>query len=143
MTRYPGAEAGDEVRIQLLNPPELQRARGFSHLAIGTGRRLVCIAGQTPVDRDFNLIGPDDLGEQTRAAMRNLQRALAAAGAGWADIVRRTVYTMRPTEFLEIGRAIEDVTGRIPQPPQSIVGVTSLVNPQFLIEIEATALLAE
>jgi enamine deaminase RidA (YjgF/YER057c/UK114 family) len=55
--------------------------------------------------------------------------------------VRRTVYTTRPTEFLAISRGIESITGSIPAPPQSIVGVTGLVRPEFLVEIEATAVI--
>jgi enamine deaminase RidA (YjgF/YER057c/UK114 family) len=132
---------GASPRIELIDPPDLQPARGFSHVAVGSGSRLVFIAGQTPVDRAFTVVGPGDLGEQTRAAMRNLHLALRAVGATWADVVRRTVFTTRPTEFLEISRAIAAVTGPVRQPPQSIVGVSGLVNPQFLVEIEATALL--
>ena len=127
--------------VSYLQPEALQPARGFSHVSLAQGSVLVSVAGQTPVDKNFNVIGRGDLAEQTRAAMRNVQRALAAAGAGWEHVVRRTVFTTRPTEFLAISAAIADVTGEIEQPPQSIVGVTGLVNPDFLIEIEATAVL--
>ena len=127
---------------QLLNPPELHPAPGFSHVAIGEGRRVVCFAGQVALDREFNIVGGDDLGAQTTAAMRNLEQALAAAGVGWNDIVRRTIYTLRPTEWETITSAIEEVTGAAEPPAQTIVGVTSLALPGLLIEIECTAVLA-
>jgi enamine deaminase RidA (YjgF/YER057c/UK114 family) len=129
------------VARELINPPELHPAPGFSHIAIGRAQRVVCFAGQVALAPDFSLIGGDDLGEQTRAAMRNLATAMAAVGASWDDIVRRTIYTLRPTEFEVITKAIEDVTGSPDHPAQTILGVTGLALPGLLIEIEATALL--
>jgi enamine deaminase RidA (YjgF/YER057c/UK114 family) len=73
--------------------------------------------------------------------MENVGTALAAAGAGWGDVVRRTIYTVHPTEYEVIGRAIDDVTGDAGDPPQTIIGVTSLAIPGLLIEIECTAVL--
>jgi enamine deaminase RidA (YjgF/YER057c/UK114 family) len=126
---------------QLVNPPELHPAPGFNHIAIGHGARLVCFAGQVALDQEFNLVGGDDLFEQTSAAMRNLETAMRAVGVGWDDIVRRTIYTLRPTEWETITRAIEEVTGGADQPTQTVVGVTSLALPGLLIEIECTAVL--
>jgi enamine deaminase RidA (YjgF/YER057c/UK114 family) len=126
---------------QLVNPPELHPAPGFSHIAIGEGRRIVCFAGQVAIDREFDIVGGDDLHAQTLAAMRNLEQALAAAGAGWDDVVRRTIYTLRPTEWETITAAIEEVTGAAEHPAQTIVGVTSLALEGLLIEIECTAVL--
>jgi enamine deaminase RidA (YjgF/YER057c/UK114 family) len=126
---------------ELINPSELHPAPGFSHVAIGTGRRIVCFAGQVALAPDFSIVGADDLGEQTRAAMRNLETALGAVGARWEDIVRRTIYTTTPGDHEVITAAIEDVTGSTEHPAQTIIGVTGLAVPGLLIEIEATALL--
>jgi enamine deaminase RidA (YjgF/YER057c/UK114 family) len=124
---------------QLLNPSELHPAPGFSHVAIAEGTRVVHLAGQVALDREFGIVGGDDLGEQTRAAMRNVEAALTAAGAAWDDVVRRTVYTLHPTEYETITAAIDDVTGGAEHPAQTIVGVTGLAVPGLLIEIECTA----
>jgi enamine deaminase RidA (YjgF/YER057c/UK114 family) len=126
---------------ELINPPELHPAPGFSHVAIAEGRRLVFVAGQVALDREFNVVGGDDLGAQTRAAMENVGRALAAAGAGWDDVVRRTVYTKRPTEWETIAAAIEEVQGSDRNPAQTILGVTGLALDELLIEIECTVAL--
>jgi enamine deaminase RidA (YjgF/YER057c/UK114 family) len=77
---------------ELMNPPELHPAPGFSHMALAECKRFAFIAGQVALDREFNLVGDDDLGAQTHAAMENLKLALEAAGAGWDDVVRRTIY---------------------------------------------------
>jgi enamine deaminase RidA (YjgF/YER057c/UK114 family) len=127
---------------QLLNPPELIPPPGFSHVAVASGQRLVFVAGQTAISPDFAVVGEGDLGVQTRVAMESVGIALRAAGAGWDDVVRRTIYTVAPTEFEVITRAIEEVTGDSAHPPQTIIGVTGLALPELMIEIEVTALLS-
>ena len=128
---------------ELVNPPELHPAPGFSHVAIATGTKVVHLAGQVALDQQFGLVGGDDLGEQTKAAMRNVEVALRAAGASWDDIVRRTIYTVHPTEFETITAAIDEVTGGAEHPAQTIVGITGLAVPGLLIEIECTAVVAD
>ena len=127
---------------ELSNPPELHPAPGFSHVAVATGGTVVHLAGQVALDQQFGIVGGDDLGEQTRAAMRNVEVALRAAGVGWDDVVRRTIYTLRPTEYETITAAIDEVTGGADHPAQTIVGVTSLAVEGLLIEIECTAVRA-
>lgn len=127
---------------ELINPSGLHPAPGFSHIAIATGTKVVHFAGQVALAPDFGLVGGDDLFEQTRAAMRNLKEAMDAAGVGWDDVVRRTIYTLQPTEYETITRAIDDVTDGAEHPAQTIVGVTGLAVPGLLIEIECTAVVA-
>jgi enamine deaminase RidA (YjgF/YER057c/UK114 family) len=126
---------------ELVSPPDLHPSPGFSHAATATGTRQVCFAGQLALAPDFAVIGEGDLLEQTKAAMRNLEVVMRAAGVGWDDIVRRTVYTTQPTEYETITRGIDEVTGGADHPAQTIVGVTGLALPGLLIEIECTALL--
>jgi enamine deaminase RidA (YjgF/YER057c/UK114 family) len=126
---------------ELINPPELFPPPGFSHVAVASGQRLVFVAGQTAISPDFAVVGEGDLAAQTRASMECVGVALRAAGAGWDDVVRRTIYTVAPTEYEVITRAIEEVTGDSPHPPQTIIGVTGLALPQLMIEIEVTALI--
>jgi enamine deaminase RidA (YjgF/YER057c/UK114 family) len=126
---------------KLINPPELFEPPGFSHVAVASGRRLVCVAGQVALGPDFSIVGGEDLRVQTRAAMESAGAALSAAGAGWDDVVRRTIYTLRPGEFELIGAAIREVTGGAADPPQTIIGVSGLALPGLLIEIELTALI--
>jgi enamine deaminase RidA (YjgF/YER057c/UK114 family) len=127
---------------RLINPPELFPPPGFSHIAVASGQRLVFVAGQTAIAPDFSVIGEGDLAAQTRASMECVGLALRAAGAGWEHVVRRTIYTVAPTEFEVITRAIEEVTGDSPHPPQTIIGVTGLALPQLMVEIEVTALVS-
>ena len=126
---------------ELLNPPDLHPAPGFSHVAVAQGGKVVHFAGQLGIGQDFSLVA-DDLYGQTAAAMRNLKVAMDAAGVGWDDIVRRTIYTIDPTQYETITRAIDEVTGGAEHPAQTIVGITGLAVPGCLIEIECTAVLS-
>ena len=123
---------------QLINPPELHPAPGFSHITVTEPGRMAYIAGQVALAPDFSLVGGDDLGAQTQAAMRNIEIALKAVNAGWEDVVRRTIYTLHPTEYEVITAAIEAVQGSTEHPAQTILGVTGLAVPGLLIEIEVT-----
>ena len=127
---------------ELMNPPELHPAPGFSHVAVGRGTKVVHFAGQLGLAQDFSLVARD-LHGQTAAAMRNLKTAMDAAGVGWDDIVRRTIYTVDPTQYETITAAIDEVTGGAAHPAQTIVGITGLAVPGCLIEIECTAVVAE
>lgn len=120
------------------NPAGLHPAPGFSHVTEALGTRTIHLAGQVALDESFGILGGDDLGQQTRAAMRNVETALRSVGARWDDVVRRTIYTTRPTEYETITAAIEEVSGSTEHPAQTIVGVTGLALPGLLIEIECT-----
>ena len=126
---------------ELLNPPELHPAPGFSHAAVAEGTKVVHFAGQLGIGQDFSLAA-EDLHGQTVAAMRNLKVAMDAAGVGWDDIVRRTIYTLDPTQYETITNAIDEVTGGAEHPAQTIVGITGLAVPGCLIEIECTAVVS-
>lgn len=124
---------------ELLNPADLHPAPGFSHITVATGTRTIYFAGQVALDKEFNVVGGDDLRAQTVAAMQNLAIAMREVDVTWEDIVRRTIYTTMPTEFGAITSGIEEVTGAAGHPAQTIAGVTGLAVPGLLIEIEATA----
>ena len=127
---------------ELVNPAGLHPAPGFSHVALARGSKAVHFAGQLGLAEDFSLVA-DDLHGQTAGAMRNLKVAMDAVGVTWDDIVRRTIYTLHPTEYETITQAIDEVTGGAEHPAQTLVGVTGLAVPGCLIEIECTAVLAE
>ena len=123
---------------KLINPSALHPAPGFSHITIAAPGSVAYIAGQTALAPDFSVIGGDDLGAQTEAAMRNIEIALREINADWGDVVRRTIYTLRPTEYEVITAAIEAVQNSKEHPAQTIIGVTGLAVPGLLIEIEVT-----
>jgi enamine deaminase RidA (YjgF/YER057c/UK114 family) len=123
---------------RLYNPSTLHPAPGYSHIAESSGERLIYFAGQVALDLNFGIVG-DDIYSQTIAAMRNVKTAMDEVNVEWDDIVRCTVYTLQPTAYEAISRAIDEVTGGAANPPQTIIGVTGVAIPGLLIEIECTA----
>ncbi|QIM17706.1 RidA family protein [Leucobacter coleopterorum] len=124
-----------------VNPETIHPAPGFSHVTLAPAGTVAYVSGQIALSPDFQVVGEGDLAAQTRAAMRNVGSALEAVGASWDDVVRRTIYTLHPTEYETITSAIEEVQGSTNHPSQTIVGISGLALEGLLIEIEVTAVI--
>jgi enamine deaminase RidA (YjgF/YER057c/UK114 family) len=118
----------------------------YHQVSVATGTRLVFIAGQVAVDAKGAKVGVGDLAVQVERAYLNVATAVAGVGGSIADIAKLTVYVTDWTldkmpQFLEgIGRAAAALeAGALP--PASLIGVSVLFDPDFLVEIEATAVL--
>ena len=131
--------------VTLLNPDGLIKTDLYSQVAVATGMRQIHIAGQVANDANGQLVAPGDLAGQVAQAYRNVATALAAAGATLDDVVRLTIYVagwsmaMMPDFVTGMERAAGEL-GRV-RAPASLIGVTILFDPAFLVEIEATAVL--
>lgn len=113
----------------------------FSQVVVGAGTRTVYIAGQVSVDENGKLIGADSIAGQTTQVMRNIGLALAAAGASFSDVVKITTYVVnyQPEHRAIIGRARAPFFADLPPPASTLVGVAALALPEWLVEIEAIA----
>jgi enamine deaminase RidA (YjgF/YER057c/UK114 family) len=113
----------------------------YSHVVIASGARTIYTAGQLSVDERGTLVGGGDLAAQTMQAMRNVGVALAAAGASYADIVKITTYVVdyKPEYRAIINQARASFFGDGPMPASTLIGVTALALPEWLVEIEAIA----
>ncbi|MFH8773796.1 RidA family protein [Streptomyces sp. NPDC017958] len=123
----------------------------YSHVVSATGR-LVAVSGQLALDEDGKLVGEGDPAAQARQVFENLRRCLAAAGAGFQDVVKLTYFVTDIAHLpailpqaLNCVRAGETPMARaahIPDdrlPAASAVQVAALVAPEFLMEVEALA----
>lgn len=120
----------------LINP-------AFSQVVAATGARTVYVSGQVAIDENGALVGGDDLAAQTTQVMRNVGLALAAAGAGFKDVAKITTYVVnyRSEHRAIIGKARAPFFAGMTPPASTLVGVTALALPEWLIEIEAIAVL--
>ena len=116
---------------------------GFSQVVIASGKKMVFVSGQTAWDARKNIVGGDSVLEQARQALRNLKTAIEAAGGTLKDIVALRIYVV--DYQAESGTAVGTVLGEFfsqENPPASTwIGVSALAVPDFLIEVEATAVL--
>ncbi|CAM5722457.1 Enamine deaminase RidA OS=Streptomyces fumanus OX=67302 GN=GCM10018772_59380 PE=4 SV=1 [Streptomyces fumanus] len=122
-------------------PDGVAPAAQYSHVVTATGR-LVAVSGQLPLDEDGRVVGEGDPEAQARQVFENLRRCLAAAGATFADVVKLTYYVtdMAHLPAVRAARAAHLADDRLPA--ASAVQVAALVRPEFLMEIEALAVVA-
>jgi enamine deaminase RidA (YjgF/YER057c/UK114 family) len=129
-----------------INPPNLfdSTPYGFSQVVVAEGKQTVYCSGQVSWDVDRDIGAPDDLAEQTRRALRNVERAVAAAGGSMRDVVSVRVYVVGEhiRSATVIREALLEIFHPDARPAMTWIGVAALANPDFLIEIEAIAVLA-
>ncbi|WHZ09976.1 MAG: RidA family protein [Burkholderiaceae bacterium] len=132
---------------QAINPPDLYESvpLGFSHAVLQSGGRTLHLAGQIAWNEARELVGPGDLVTQTRQALANLRRVLAACGATPKDVVRLHTYVVNhsPDKLGPVSAEIIAFYGGADPAPNTFLGVQSLAMPEFLIEIEATAVVPD
>lgn len=123
-------------------PDGVAPAAAYSHVVLGTGR-FVAVSGQLALDEDGKLVGAGDPAAQARQVFENLRRCLAAAGTTFDDVVKLTFFVTDMAHMPAV-RAARDA--HIPAdrlPAASAVQVAALVRPEFLMEIEAYAVVSE
>ena len=131
------------MRAERVNPATLYNSVqfGFSHAVRQKGGDTLHLAGQVAWDKEGKVVGGGDLAAQTRQALANLREVLAAAGATPADIVRLRTYVVdhSPDKLGPVLGEIGAFYAGAPPAANTFIGVQALALPDFLVEIEATA----
>ncbi len=127
---------------EFLNPAGLANPGGFTNVVSAIGGKVIFIAGQVAFDTSLQIVGRGDLAAQTRKTCENLQVALAAAGASFADVVKLNVYVVdyRPEHRQVISAVRNQFVSREHPPASTLIGVQALAMDGLLIEIEAIAI---
>ena len=128
--------------ITRLNPPELGTPPGYSQIVEVTARRMIFIAGQTALDADGHLIGKNDFAAQAGQVFDNLAIALRASGCTAANLVKLTVFLTDMDNLARYREARNRFFNSVTPPAApavTLVEVSKLYSPDFLIEIEAIA----
>lgn len=110
----------------------------YTQVVSATGRRQIHVAGTVARDESGAVVG-DDVAAQTELTLANLRTSLGAAGADPGDVVRIVIYALDCDDFLTEGYplVVDFFDGE--KPASSLVGVDHLADPDYLVEIEATA----
>ena len=128
-----------------INPVGLFNSRqyGFSQVVTSMPGKLIFISGQVAWDADENIVGPEDLEIQTRKAIDNLKLALVAAGGDLNDIVMLRIYKVnyKSGDGQIISRVLNEVFDANSLPASTWINVRGLASEDFMIEIEAQAVL--
>jgi enamine deaminase RidA (YjgF/YER057c/UK114 family) len=127
--------------IETVQPAEWPRPSGYANGMVATGRQLF-VAGQ--IGWRNGVFDTKDFVAQVKIALENVRTVVAAAGGGPEHVVRLTWFVVGIEEYRsrlrEIGAAYREVMGKN-FPAMSVVAVAALVEPEALVEIEATAVL--
>ena len=116
---------------------------GFSQIVVASGGKTVFISGQTAWDAQRRIVGGTSLLEQARQALRNVEVAIEAAGGSLQDVAALRIYIVdfQPENAAAVGTALREFFSTERPPASTWIGVSALAVPDFLIEIEATAVL--
>jgi enamine deaminase RidA (YjgF/YER057c/UK114 family) len=134
------------MSVQTMNPDGLVKPQQYTQVAIASGSRTVYLAGQVSQDADGNLVGAGDLAAQTEQALVNVSIALRAAGATFDNVAKTTIYVAdwSPERLPSLTEGFARAAARLAIQslrPTTLIGVTCLSHPGFLIEFDVTAVL--
>jgi enamine deaminase RidA (YjgF/YER057c/UK114 family) len=133
------------MSVERINPPELYKHSAYTRIMkVKNPTELIFIAGQTPADDNYKPLHPGDLRAQYLAVLDGLTLELKAAGASWEDVVFRRMYAVDVDAFMKVlmEPGIPHPWNRERPSPSTLIGVTRLSNPGFLIEVEIAAVLS-
>ena len=129
------------AQVKRTNPPTLSKPTGYAHVVevVVSGRaKMVYVAGQIALDKDGKVVGEGDMKAQAEQVFKNLEAALAAAGAKFSDVVKMNTYLTD----MDKAPAVREVRARYfgeTTPASTLVQVVNLARPEFMIEVEVVA----
>lgn len=126
-------------RINISSGAKWEDIIGYSR-AVKIGN-IIEVAGTTAIDDEGSVVGANDPYKQTRFIFEKIEKALVSAGASLGDVVRTRMFVTDISKWEEIGRAHGEFFREI-KPAASMIEVKGLINPELLVEIEATAILS-
>jgi enamine deaminase RidA (YjgF/YER057c/UK114 family) len=141
----PSPDEDSTVTKQFINPPGLNPTVGFTHVVTATGGKTVHVSGQASVDAKGGVVGKGDFRAQVERTFENLKTALAAAGAAFADAVKVTYFVvgLKPEHVPVVREVRGRYLDRENPPASTLVGVAALAVPDWLIEVEVVAVVAD
>lgn len=131
--------------VQYINPEGLNRNPAFSNVVVvPRNMKTVFIGGQDSVNAEGKIIGKGDIKKQSEQVFKNLEIALDAVGATFENIIKWNIYVVEGTNPMPAFEVSQKIMSDIENSPAiTIVFVSSLANPDFLIEIDAIAVIPE
>jgi len=134
-----------KAEVQLLNPKSLHKNPAYSQVAVVKGSvKTVYIGGQNAVTEAGEIIGKGDMKAQATQILKNLQNALKAADATFANIIKWNIYILQGQNIQPALEVFQNEMKTMSHPPLITgVFVAGLANPEFLLEIEAIAVVPE
>jgi len=134
----------DKPNFRVFSPPQLPKPVGYSHLAEITSGKLIYISGQVALDASGTIVGLGDYRAQLQQVFANLKTALEAAGASFKNVVKLNYYIVDAvdrSDFFAYREVRDKHVDTMNPPAATVVVVRGLFLPEFLVEIEAVAVI--
>ena len=125
-------------RVNYASGAQWEEIVGYSR-AVKIGN-LVEVTGTVAVDENNEVVGKGNAYEQTRYVLNKIEKVLERAGSSMKDVIRTRIYVTDIKKWEEYGRAHGEIFRKI-KPCTTMVEVSGLISPEYLVEIEATALI--
>lgn len=128
-----------------INPDGLFRNPAFSQIVTTEGSgKTIYIGGQNAVNQKAEIVGKNDIAQQTDQVMKNLETALKSCGASFSDLVKLNIHLLQGQDVNKGFEATRRYLEFSPEAPViTVLFVAGFVNPDFLVEIDAVAFIAE
>ena len=135
----------EPARVEHLNPDELPHNPAFTHVvAVSGSTTTVYVGGQNAVTPSGEIVGKGDVAAQTAQVFRNLEAALAAAGARLEDVIKWSVYVVEGQPLQPAFEVFQRVWAERPNAPLiTLAFVSGLAQPDFLVELDAVAVVPD
>ena len=133
------------MSVVYINPDGLNKNPAFSNVIVVSGNaKTVYVGGQDAVDASGQIVGKGDLKAQVEQVLKNLEIALAAGGAKLEHVIKWNLYVVQGQSLREGYSAFQALAVKQPSPPAiSMAFVAGLANPDFLVEMDAIAVVPE
>jgi enamine deaminase RidA (YjgF/YER057c/UK114 family) len=133
------------AQTEHINPKGLAAPHGYTHVVAAERGKMVFISGQVAMDAQGHLVGKDDLGAQAKQVFENLKTALAAVGGTFDDVVKITWYVKGydPAKLSTLREVRDSYVNKEKPPASTLVGVSSLFQSDYLLEVDAIAVVPE
>ncbi len=132
-------------QVQYVNPDTLNKNPAFTNVIVVSGSvKTIYVGGQDSVDASGTIVGKGDFQVQSAQVLKNIQAALAAAGADLHHLIKWNMFVVQGQDLRAGFAVFQKVWGNRPNPPAiSFAFVAGLANPDFLIEMDAIAVVPE
>jgi len=132
-------------QVQYINPDALNKNPAFTNVIVVSGSvKTVYVGGQDAVDASGTIVGKGDLKAQAEQVLQNIQAALAAGGAQLEHVIKWNIYVVQGQSLRTGFEVFQRVWGNRPNPPAiTVLFVAGLAHPDFLLEMDAIAVVPQ
>lgn len=135
----------NQAQVQHINPDDLSKNPAFTNVITVMGlAKTIYIGGQDSVDTSGTIVGRGDIKQQVEQVLKNMQAALKAGGDELEHIIKWNIYVVQGQPIQLAFEVFQSVWGHRSNPPAiTMMFVSGLANPDFLVEMDAIAVLPE